>query len=295
MKWREIAQARHSYLLIAPSFALVAAFLYYPALSGIYHAFTRWQTVGVSIWVGTDNFVAMASDPFILHGIVNQLILSLADFAKALIPPFIVAELIYALPRERERYWMRTFFVLPMVAPMMVIILMWYFIYDANMGLLNQTLGALGLDSWRQAWLGDPDFALGSIIAIGFPWVGALAFLIFMAGLNNIPGEILDAARIDGAGPLRRVFHIDIPMLVPQIRLVVVLALIAGIQDFGRILVMTGGGPGYATYVPALWMYEQTFQLAHFGYACAIGLMLFIVILSGSTLVLRLMKSDMDN
>jgi ABC-type sugar transport system permease subunit len=263
VKWREIAQARHSYLLIAPSFALVAAFLYYPALSGIYHAFTRWQTVGVSIWVGLDNFVAMASDPFILHGIVNQLILSLADFAKALIPPFIVAELIYALPRERERYWMRTFFVLPMVAPMMVIILMWYFIYDANMGLLNQTLGALGLDSWRQAWLGDPDFALGSIIAIGFP--------------------------------LRRVFHIDIPMLVPQIRLVVVLALIAGIQDFGRILVMTGGGPGYATYVPALWMYEQTFQLAHFGYACAIGLMLFIVILSGSTLVLRLMKSDMDN
>ena len=165
MKWRKIAQARRSYLLIAPSFALVAAFLYYPALSGIYHAFTRWQTVGVSIWVGIDNFVAMASDPFISHGITNQLMLSLADFAKALIPPFIVAELIYALPRERERYWMRTFFVLPMVAPMMVIILMRYFIYDANMGLLNQTLGALGLDSWRQAWLGDPDFALGSTIS----------------------------------------------------------------------------------------------------------------------------------
>ena len=294
MKWKEIAAARRSYLLLAPSFALVVTFLYYPALSGIYHAFTRWQTVGVSLWVGLDNFVALASDPFIRHGIANQIVLTLADFAKALIPPFVVAELIYSLPRERERYWMRTFFVIPMVAPMMVIILMWYFIYDANMGLLNQTLGALGLDHWRQAWLGDPDVALGSIIALGFPWVGALALLIFMAGLNNIPGEILDAARIDGTSAWRRVFHIDLPMLVPQIRLVIILALIASIQDFGRILVLTGGGPGYATYVPALWMYEQTFQLSHFGYACAIGLSLFVIILVGSTLVLRLMKSDMD-
>ncbi len=83
MKWKEISQARRSYLLLVPSFALVATFLYYPALSGIYHAFTRWQAVGASFWVGLDNFTAMASDPFIRHGIANQLVFSLAEFANA--------------------------------------------------------------------------------------------------------------------------------------------------------------------------------------------------------------------
>lgn len=249
--WRKILHANSSYLLLAPSFVLVGAFLCYPALSGIYHAFTRWQAVDASSWVGFDNFAAMVSDPFIRHGVANQLVLSFADFTKALVPPFLVAEMIHALAHERERYWMRTFFVIPMVA-------------------------------------------LGAIIGMGFPWVGALAFLIFMAGLNNIPAEIIDAARIDGTSTLRQIRHIDIPMLVPQFRLVIILTLIGSIQDFGRILVMTGGGPGYATYVPALWMYEQTFMLSHFGYACAIGLSLFVVILTGSTLVLRLMKSDVD-
>ncbi len=292
---KKIVRANGSYLLLAPSFVLVGVFLYYPAFSGIYHAFTRWQAVGASTWVGIDNFVAMFSDPFLRHGLSNQLVLSFADFAKALIPPFLVAEMIYMLSRERERYWMRTLFVIPMVAPMMVIVLMWYFIYDPNMGLLNQTLAGLSLDQWRLAWLGDPDVAMGSIISMGFPWISALAFLIFLAGLNNIPPDIIDAARIDGTSVLKRILHIDIPMLVPQFRLVIILTLIGSIQDFGRILVMTGGGPGYATYVPALWMYEQTFMLSHFGYACAIGVTLFAVILTGSLLVLRLMKSDLDH
>ena len=149
--------------------------------------------------------------------------------------------------------------------------------------------------SSARAWLGDPNFALGAIVGIGFPWIGALAFLILYAGLNNIPGDIVDAARIDGASKFARILQIDLPMLVPQIRLVVLLTLIASIQDFGRVLVMTGGGPGYATYVPALWMYEQTFLMSHFGYASAIGVTLFLVILTSSLIVLRVMKGDVED
>lgn len=286
---------RVSYLLLLPTFTLVILFFYYPALSGIFHAFTTWQAVGDSRWVGLDNFIFMATDPFIRHSLYNQLLLTLADMVKALVPPFIVAEMIYSLRSERERYWLRTLCVIPMVAPGMVIILMWYFIYDPNVGLLNQALVGMGLEDLKRAWLGDPNFALGAIVGIGFPWIGALAFLILYAGLNNIPGDIVDAARIDGASKFARILQIDLPMLVPQIRLVVLLTLIASIQDFGRVLVMTGGGPGYATYVPALWMYEQTFLMSHFGYASAIGVTLFLVILTSSLIVLRVMKGDVED
>jgi len=286
---------RVSYLLLLPTFTLVILFFYYPALSGIFHAFTTWQAVGDSRWVGLDNFIFMATDPFIRHSLYNQLLLTLADMVKALVPPFIVAEMIYSLRSERERYWLRTLCVIPMVAPGMVIILMSYFIYDPNVGLLNQALVGMGLEDLKRAWLGDPNFALGAIVGIGFPWIGALAFLILYAGLNNIPGDIVDAARIDGASKFARILQIDLPMLVPQIRLVVLLTLIASIQDFGRVLVMTGGGPGYATYVPALWMYEQTFLMSHFGYASAIGVTLFLVILTSSLIVLRVMKGDVED
>ena len=291
---KALLNARGSYVLLLPTFALVILFYYYPALSGIYHAFTKWQAVGDSRWVGLDNFIFMVGDPFVRHSLFNQVLLTTADMAKALIPPFVVAEMIYALRSERERYWLRTLCVIPMVAPGMVIVLMWYFIYDPNVGLLNQSLAGMGLEDLKKAWLGDPDFAMGAIVGIGFPWIGALAFLILYAGLNNIPGEIIDAARIDGGSTMKRILHVDIPLLIPQFRLVIILTLIASIQDFGRVLVMTGGGPGFATYVPALWMYEQTFLMSHFGYASAIGVTLFLIILTGSTLVLRLMKSDVE-
>ncbi len=295
MMWRRIVKARGSYFLLIPSFALAGLFLYYPALSGIYHAFTRWQAVGASRFVGLANFAEMATDLFIRHGVVNQAILFLTDLLKAMIFPFTVAALIYHLRSERERYWLRTAFVLPIITPTMVLVLMWYFIYDPNLGLLNQTLDAVGLEGAKRPWLGDPGVALGSIIAMGFPWVTGLSFLIFLAGFNDLPKDVLDSASLDGATPLSRLWRVEMPMLIPQFRLVTVLTLIASLQDFGRILVMTSGGPGFATYVPGLWMYEQTFQVSRFGYASAIGLALFVTILLGSLLIFRLLRSDMES
>jgi len=293
--WERIAGARGSYLLLIPSFALASVFLYFPAFSGIYHAFTHWQAVGDATFVGLQNFREMTGDPFLRHGVVNQLILFLADLVKSMSFPFLAAALIYHLRPGRERYWLRTAFILPIVTPGMVLVLMWYFIYDPNLGLLNQALEAGCLPGLKRPWLGDPDVALGSIIAMGFPWITSLAFLIFLAGFNDLPVSVLDSAAIDGATPLKRLWRVEIPMLIPQIRLVVLLTLITSFQDFGRILVMTSGGPGFATYVPGLWMYEQTFQASRFGYASAIGLGLFVTILSGTLLVLRFVRSDVED
>jgi ABC-type sugar transport system permease subunit len=208
--------------------------------------------------------------------------------------PLLVAELVFNLRSTRARYLYRMLFSLPMVVPGMVGILLWQMIYNPEIGLINQILQAVGLSSWARPWLADSNTALASIIFMGFPWVGTIAFLIYYAGLIDIPEEIFDASRMDGATNLRRFWHIDLPLIAPQIRLMILFAYIGRMQGFQDILVMTGGGPGSATYVPALEMYFSAFRFGNFGYASSIATMLFLVILVGTILVRRQPRSGAD-
>jgi raffinose/stachyose/melibiose transport system permease protein len=151
-------------------------------------------------------------------------------------------------------------------------------------GLFNQALELVGRQDWTRAWLGESRTALLAIAGIGFPWAGGLALLIYLAGLTQISADVWDASALDGATGWRRVLHVDLPLLRPQIHLLATLTVIGTLQDFGSILILTAGGPGLATHVPALHMYFQAFRFGHFGYAAAIGLALFLVIFTLSAL-----------
>jgi len=178
-----------------------------------------------------------------------------------------------------------------MVVPGMVGILIWRFIYDPSMGMLNESLEAMGLGAWASSWLGEPSLALPAILFMGFPWIGAFGLLVYMAGLINIPQSVHEAYRLESQSVLRRVFAIDIPLVRGQTRLLVILAFIGSLQDFQGILIMTGGGPGLATTVPALRMYYEAFRFSNFGYGSAIGFALFAVILAITLLNMRVLKS----
>ncbi|MFM7320138.1 MAG: carbohydrate ABC transporter permease, partial [Armatimonadota bacterium] len=156
----------------------------------------------------------------------------------------------------------------------------WGFLYDGSAGLLNAGLDAIGLGGWTRPWLGTASTALPALLAIGFPWAGGLSLLVYLAGLGAIEPQIHDAAALDGAVGWRRMLHVDVPLVRPQIGLLATLATIGALQDFGTILVLTGGGPGLATHVPALHMYFQAFRFGHLGYASAIGFVLFAAILA---------------
>lgn len=290
---REIWRGRVSYLFLLPTVTLLLIFNYYPAISGIYHAFTVWTPGLETKWVGLDQFRALADDRYFWTGIGNLVILIITGFLK-LILPLMVAELIFHLRSQKLRYVMRTLFVLQVIVPGVVGVLLWVNIYDPNIGLLNQILRGVGLDSWAQVWLGDSDTALWSIVAIGFPWVSAFALLIFYGGLISIPSEIFDAAQVDGAGPVRRFFNIDLPLLLSQVRLLVILTFIAVVQEFAAVFLTTGGGPGSSTYVPSLELYYQAVRFNNFGLASAIGAVLFIVILIGTVINLRYVKSSVE-
>lgn len=271
-------------LMLAPTLILLVLFNYYPAVLGLSRSFTRWETGEEPQWIGIGNFVAMWHDEFLRLSLRNLLILLIASVLKTLTMPLLVAELLMSLRSPRWQYILRTAFILPMVVPGMVTMLLWSFIYDGSVGLLNQVLELLGMGGLTRSWLGESGTALWAIIGIGFPWAGGLALLIYLAGLNHISGDVWDSCQVDGVSGLKRVWYVDLPLLLPQVRLLVILTLIGTLQDFGSILILTGGGPGLATHVPALHMYFQAFRFGHLGYAAAIGLTLFVAIFALSLL-----------
>jgi raffinose/stachyose/melibiose transport system permease protein len=174
-------------------------------------------------------------------------------------------------------YFYRVLFVIPVVIPGIVGILVWRQLYEPNVGLFNTILSALGMPT--SAWLNAPNSALFSLIFMGFPWIDGVDVLIILAGLLAIPVEVIEAAIMDGAGSFRRFFAIELPLLVPQIRLIVILNVIYVLQDFGWQLVVTRGGPVYATTVPAWMIYEKAIGGQRYGYASAIGVTLFALVL----------------
>lgn len=277
---KAIWRSRYSYLFLLPTFLALGVFNYVPAFSGLYHAFTEWETSGAAHWNGLENFRRMAQDEFLRLSLTNQVWLLVANLLKTLIVPLLVAEMLFYLRSERLHQTLRTLFLAPMVVPGMVGILLWGFIYDPNIGVLNNALNAVGHADWTRAWLGDWRTALPAVIGIGFPWAGGLALLLYLAGLMALPQELLAASAVDGATAWRRFWAIDLPLLRSQMKTIAVLTIIGTLQDFGSLLVLTGGGPGLATHVPALHMYFQAFRFGHYGYASAIGFVLFLATLA---------------
>ncbi|NLG24179.1 MAG: ABC transporter permease subunit [Clostridiales bacterium] len=285
---------RVAYLMLLPSFALIALFHYLPIGQAFFFAFTDWNQATPTMrdvnFIGLNNFRKMIAEGYFLLGMKNMLIMMAFSMLKLAVP-LLVAELVFAMTGGRRRYWFRFLLVLPMVVPGVVSTLMWKNIYDPTIGLINQVLIALGRGDLARSWLGSEATALGSIIFMGFPWVNGFAFLVFYGGLINIPGDLFEAARVDGSNPAWNLMRIHLPLLTPQIKMIVILTFISSIQDYGSVLLLTGGGPGYATYVPGYEMYLNATLLGQYGYACALGLVMFVMILAGTVLNLK-MKTE---
>jgi raffinose/stachyose/melibiose transport system permease protein len=192
----------------------------------------------------------------------------------------------------------------------MVFILIWKLFYDPTIGPLNQILrgsgmmnGLIWLDQhllhWgsfragvNPAWLGDPKLAVPALLFWGFPWVGAFGVLIYLAGLQNIGQEVYEAASIDGIGWFRKFTAIELPLLMSQIRLSLIMVFIGTLQDFSTILILFGenGGPGGVVDVPGLYMYRAAFSQQLAGLACAAGIALFVIIFTLTTINNRLAR-----
>lgn len=287
---QRIWRSRMHYAFILPTIALLGIFAYYPVASALFHGFFDWDGFTKARFVGLGNFKKIFSDPIMRAALVNVLKLALFQVIATVTVPLVVARLILSLKSIRLQYFFRVLFVVPLIMTKVVIYLIWQFIYDPNFGVLNRLIQGLHVLS-PQGWLGDPKQALYAIMGIGFPWVDGFALLIFTAGLQNIPRELREAAAIDGANAWRRFRRVELPLVRGQIKLIATLSMIWAIQDFTTVFILTQGGPGTATMVPGLALYQAGFQNNQMGYACAIGTVMFLVMLGLTYVNMRYVRS----
>lgn len=274
-------------VLLLPSLLLIGVFSYYPAVRSLIGGFYAWNGFSAPTYAGISQFKQYIQSPPFGAEVKNIAILTGGSILITLVSQFTAAEVVTHMPK-RAAGIARYVLVLPIVLPPLVLIEVWAYLLQPGSGLIDRFLGAVGLPA--PTWLSDPHLALVGILLIGFPWISNLGFLIFLGGLQNLPRDVLDASRMDGVSAVRRVFAIDIPLLLPQFRIVVILSGIYAVQNFIPILLLTNGGPGTATLVPGLDMYQSAFQNDQYGYGMAIGTLLFIVMLAFTLTVMRALR-----
>lgn len=268
-----------AYLFLIPTFIFIGYFLYYPAYRALVGGFTFWDGFNSPAYIGLDNFRRAFDDQILRTATKNNLVWAAIEVTLSIVPAFIVAALIFHVKRDGLRYLYRTLFVIPIIIPGIVSILLWRYYYQGD-GLINVILERVGLGNLTHFWIADPKTALYALALMSFPWVNSFNMLIFFAGLQNISTEVLEASELDGASGLKRLWTIEIPMVLSQFKLLFILAVITSGQNIVTPLVMTHGGPGYSTYTVSLYMYETAVEYGEFGYSMAIALMLFVVILA---------------
>lgn len=284
------------YLFLLPIYLLMVTFKYIPFGMAIVKSFFNWNGGNVNVFIGLDNYIAAFKDMNFVKSLINCLWIAGADILIVLTVPLLAAELLYAVKSSKKQYVVRTAFTFPMVVPSVVIILLWKWILAGDTGVLNNILTSVGLESLVRPWLGDSKTALGAIIAIGFPWLGSAAlgglqFLLYFGALQGISKDMFEAAEIDGATIRQRFTRIDLPMLASQMKLTVTLAIINAVQVFDTVYILTKGGPGTATITPSVVLYEQGFTYRKMGYASAIGVIMFAIIMVLTVINQKFMKN----
>lgn len=282
------------YLFLLPVVSVITIFKYYPFLTSIYQSGFNWNGANVHIFNGLKNFIDIFQDKAFYSSLWNIVKVCAATAVINLIFPFLAAEIVTNLKGSRKQNFFKMGFIIPMVVPSMVVILLWKWILAGDYGVLNMLLETVGLGSIARPWLAVSQTALWSIIAINFPWIAGLPFLLYLTGKQNISEDLYEAANLEGAGLLQKIWYIDIPLLASQRKLVITYMLIQAFQMFDQPFVLTNGGPGTSTLTPALYIYQRAFNYNQFGYSSAVGVILFITVAIVTFLNQRFLKES-DN
>ena len=281
------------YGLIGPTFIFLIIFNYYPAFLAVLRSFFEWDIGGKSDFIGLANFKELFQDPVFLKSMLNMSKLLIFIIIVNMTIPLIVAEMIYAV-KSKWNYFLRILFVIPMLIPPVVIWVLWKYIYS-DAGILTAFLEAIGKPEWIYGWLSHPKTALTAIAFVGFPFAIGFNILVYYAGLNNIPTSLMESAMIDGAKFWHIFFKIHLPLILSQVKLLFVLTIISVLQGFEIVYVLTGdGGPGYETMLPGLYMFFSGFTYNRMGYACSIGVVLFIMMLIFTILSNKFFKTEQE-
>ncbi|MEJ7838438.1 MAG: sugar ABC transporter permease [Thermomicrobiales bacterium] len=265
------------FVFISPWLIAFLAFDLIPTASAFWYSFTDWNVIsGSSNWVGTANYREMIEgDRLFWPSVRNTLYYVGVSVPLGIVAGFFLALLLNTKIRFQGAY--RTLFYLPAVVPTVAATLLWIWVFDTRNGLLNRALGVVGVDPIR--WLTSPDYSKQALIIMSLWSIGG-SMVIYLAGLQSIPEDLYEAADVDGASWLSKTFRITIPLMTPTIFFNLLLGIIGSFQVFNAAFIMTGGGPVNSTRFYMLHLYETAFQDSRMGYACAMAVALFMVVLA---------------
>jgi multiple sugar transport system permease protein len=290
--FRQMRKNWSAYLFLAPGLIHFAIFTLFAVGFAFYISFHEWNIIRPEKpFVGLENYLRLLQDTRFHRAVANTLIFMVGvplnlSFALA------VALLLNTKVRGQAIY--RTLFYLPVVTPLVVSAIIWKWVYQGDYGLLNYYLLKFGLIEQKIFWLADPNLALPALIIMGI-WTGTGApMVIYLAGLQSIPEEMYDAARVDGANAWQRLLYITIPLLKPTTFFLVVTAVIATFQIFTEVYIMTNGGPLNRTTTIGYYLYTNAFRELDMGYATAMAFVLFGMIFVFTLLQWKYTRGDVE-
>ncbi|WP_232550263.1 carbohydrate ABC transporter permease [Propioniciclava soli] len=273
-----------------PAAALYIFAVIIPSVQGGAYSLTDWDGVSTdSQFVGLRQYVLIFTDPYGQTAVKNTVLITVVVTIVQNLLGFFIALGVNA--RIKSRNILRVLFFAPVVITSIAIGFLWQNLFAPN-GAINQVLELVGLGALRQDWLGNADLVVWSIMIVIIWQNVGYSMVIFLAGLQGVPEEVLEAAAIDGAGPVRRTWHVVRPMLAPAITINVMLSVIGGFKIFDQVFTMTKGGPGGASNTISTLIYQNAFQLGRFGYGAALGVVLTVFVAVASVIQYRLLSKQ---
>jgi len=278
-----------SYLI--PTLLIYVVFCVYPYLKAFYMSLFKWSGFSKNMkFIGFDNYLHLMKDPIILKALLNNLFIlfwcTLLTFSISLFFAVILCR-----KRYKDKNLFQIVFFLPYVLSMAVVSILWMFIYNPSFGLINSFLEVIGLESLSRIWLGDPKVIMGAL-TVPLVWMNVGFFMIlFIASILNISEDIFEASSIDGANEFHKFCFIIIPSIWEVIRVSLVFFIVTAFNySFELVYVITKGGPNRASELITTYLYENAFVKSDFGYASAIGVLLFVIVFVTTFLTLNLTK-----
>lgn len=287
-------------LFLLPYIFLFITFVLAPSIYGLYISMHKWHILaGSAPFIGFQNYGNVLRDDLFRTAFWRT-----AYFVALVVPVGNALSLLLALglsQNYRGTTFYKVAYYLPVVTSVAVVTLIWRWLYSAEFGLINYYLGQVASSARSMApglvpsaaanipWLNSPLLAMPAIALMSIWWGAGGNMLVYLAGLKAVPRELLEAAAIDGAGPVQRFYRVTWPLLKPTTLFCLVMSVIASSQVFGQTYILTGGGPYYSTLTVVLYMYQQGFGLYQLGYACAVAYVLFIAVLVFTLLQFKLL------
>lgn len=279
-----------SWVFVAPALVVYAVVVLYPSIAGVVYAFTDWSGIGGFSFVGLDNFRTLLGDDRALGSVGNTLLLTVAIVVVQNAVGLLLALGVNA--NIKTRSLLRVIFFAPAVVSPVMVAVLWKYVYNPDDGAgLNGVLGAIGLGGLRQDWLGNPSLALWSVAAMVVWQYAGYSMVVFLAGLQGVPAELHEAARIDGAGTWQRFRYVTWPLLAPALTINLMLSTIGGLKLFDQVYAATNGGPGTSSETLSTVLYKEAFVYGKFGYSTAIALVLALFVAAVSLVQLHYLRA----